>query len=107
MELAHELVQALLDKNADTDSARPFRGRPTNSDENRLKGKHFAISQQPWRRCVVCAYQKGENGKLLNKKTSLKCNKYVLCCDEINEYIHKAVVDADSSLFHHVDAFGH
>ena len=28
-----------------------------------LKGKHFAISKQPKRSCVVCAYEKNANGK--------------------------------------------
>ena len=89
MELAHELVQPLLDRNAESDSLRTPCGRPCNSDEVRLKGKHFAISQQPRRRCVVCAYQKGESGKLQNKKTvnfCPKCNKYV--CKDCFEFYH-------------------
>jgi len=87
--LAHELVQPLLDRNAESDSLRTPRGRPCNSDDVRLKGKHFAISQQPRRRCVVCAYQKGESGKLQNKKTvnfCPKCNKYV--CKDCFEFYH-------------------
>jgi len=66
MELARQLVQPLLDS-----SAYPMRGRSSGrtpvTSETRLKGKHFPVSKQPKRSCVVCVYDKNPNGKYKEK----------------------------------------
>jgi len=88
LQLAHELVQPLLDSYADPSSGRPFGRTPVTADV-RLKGKQFAISKQPRRRCVVCAYQKTASGTYRNTKTvnyCEKCEKYV--CRDCFETFH-------------------
>ena len=79
MELAHQLVQPLLDSYADPLIGRSSGRTPVTSDI-RLKRKHFAVSQQPKRSCVGCAYQKNANGKYKKTKTvnyCEKCEKYI------------------------------
>ena len=88
LQLAHELVQPLLDLYADPSSGRSSGRKPVTADV-RLKGKHFAVSQQPRRRCVACAYQKTASGIYKNTKTvnfCEKCGKYI--CRECFETYH-------------------
>jgi len=88
MELAHQLVQPLLDSYADPFRGRPSRRNPVTSD-TRLKGKHFPISRQPKCSCVVCAYEKNASGKYKQTKTvnyCEKCEKYV--CRNCFEVYH-------------------
>jgi len=79
MELAHQLVQPMLDCYADLLKGRAS-GRTPVTPETRLKGKHFPQSKQPKRSCVVCAYEKRADGKYKKTKTvnyCSKCEKYV------------------------------
>ena len=85
MELAHQLVQPLLDSYADPFGGRPSGRNPVTSDI-RLKGKHFPISRQPKRSCVVCAYEKNASGKYKQTKTVNYCEKYV--CRNCFEVYH-------------------
>lgn len=56
MQLAHELVQPLLDSYANPEIGHLL-GRDPSISVLRLKGKHhFAVGRQP-RSCVICAYQ--------------------------------------------------
>lgn len=74
--LVHELVQELLDERADPHSTQvEGRGRPTDVDSVRLRGKHFATSIYPARKtCSVCGYKtKNAQGKQIRKKTSNFC----------------------------------
>jgi hypothetical protein len=52
--LAHQLVQKLLDRRADPNVASPpGPGRPAQTNEKRLLGKHFASRHDVRRRCVA------------------------------------------------------
>jgi hypothetical protein len=88
LELAHQLVQPLLDMYADPNVGRASGRKPVDSDTS-LKGKHFAISMQPRRSCVVCAYEKTSASKYKKTKTvnyCPKCEKYV--CRHCFEAFH-------------------
>lgn len=92
IQLVHELVQPLLNSRDDPniDNHSPSVGRRANLDESRLKGKHFPESRYPKRRrCSVCGYTKGPDGKYKDTKTSNycpKCQKFV--CKKCFEIFH-------------------
>lgn len=78
LELVHQLVQPLLDSYADPSVGGTSGRTPVSSV--RLKGKHFATSKLPRKRCSVCAYKKTAGGKYRQTKTvnfCEKCQKYV------------------------------
>ena len=83
--LIHELVQPLLDHKAEN----YVDPRQSNLQDTRLKGKHFAVSRHPERRCcTVCGYKKDGNGKQKRKKVSNyceKCQKFI-CKDCFESY---------------------
>lgn len=70
--LIHELVQPLIDINNDNVTSQ----KQINTNETRLRGKHFRSSKHPKRAaCSVCAYKRGKDGKQSRRKTSQFCKK--------------------------------
>ena len=83
VQLAHELVQPLLDAKAAVGNNvhSPVPGRRSIEDDVRLQGKHFAESRHPKRgRYASCGYKKGKDNKYKDTKTSnycTKCDKFI------------------------------
>ena len=63
--LIHELVQRLIDINNDNVTSQ----KQINTNETRLRGKHFRSSKHPKRAaCSVCVYKRGKDGKQSRRK---------------------------------------
>lgn len=79
--LVHQLVQPLLELRSNPGQLNiPGPGRKPLRNDQRLGGKHFPQHTQKRKRCVVCAYQKNENGKYKDTKTvnyCPKCDKHI------------------------------
>lgn len=76
--LPHELVQPLLDMQAEGDDVLPGPGRNSISHEIQLKGKYFPTRVEKRSRCSLSGYKRNRNEKYNDTKTynfCKKCNK--------------------------------
>ena len=84
--IADSLVEDFVNEKADPNADVVTPGRKPISPEERLRGKHFAVSDDVRGHCVLCGNKKKPDGRRKGTKTNnycLKCKKHfckhILC----------------------------